>query len=79
VGTTTNSLTDSAYTLILFSEEHVPVCVIKTILKRGFRLVRPALNSPQHGKILFECLAIGREEENGVVVRYGRKKGEGLV
>ena len=26
--------------------EHIPVRVIKTILKRGFRLVRPALNCP---------------------------------
>ena len=26
--------------------EHIPVCVVKTILKRGFCLVRPALKSP---------------------------------
>ena len=29
--------------------EHIPVHVIKAILKRGIRLVRPALNRPKHG------------------------------
>ena len=48
--------------------EHIPVCVIKTVLKRGFRLVRPALNRPQHKYFLFEFLPIGREEQNGVVI-----------
>jgi hypothetical protein len=42
--------------------------------------IRPALNSSIHGYILFEFLPIGREEKNGVVVRFAEgRKGEGLV
>jgi hypothetical protein len=60
--------------------EHIPVHMIKTILKHGFRLVRPALNSTNHGYFLFEFLPIGREEQDGVVVRFAeRRVGEGLV
>ena len=54
--------------------------MIKTILKRGFRLVRLALNSTKHGHFLFEFLPIGREEQDGDVVRFAeRRVGEGLV
>lgn len=54
--------------------------VIKTILKCGFLLVRPALNSPQHGYFLFEFLPIGREDQNRVVIRFAAGRAEeGLV
>jgi hypothetical protein len=33
--------------------EHIPVHVIEAILKRGIRLVAPALNRPEHGCFLF--------------------------
>ena len=33
--------------------EHIPVHVIDAILKRGIRLVGPALNRPEHGRFLF--------------------------
>ena len=41
--------------------EHFPVRVIKTVLKHGFQLVRPALNSPYHRYLQFKFLPIGRE------------------
>ena len=34
-------------------EEHIPVHVIEAILKRGIRLVGPALNRPERGWFLF--------------------------
>jgi hypothetical protein len=33
--------------------EHIPVHVIKAVLKLGIRLVGPALNRPEHGRFLF--------------------------
>jgi hypothetical protein len=67
--------------IILWSYlERITVRVIKTILKCGFRLVRPALNSPYHGYFLFEFLPIEKEEQNGVVVRFAERRArEGLV
>jgi hypothetical protein len=87
VGTTSpthfliNSVTVSMYASRFFSQATQKISQsIKTILKRGFRLVRPALNSTKHGYFLFEFLPIGREEQDGVVVRFAeRKAGEGLV
>jgi hypothetical protein len=44
------------------------------------RFVRPALNSPLHRYILFEFLPLGREEKDGVMVRFAeRMAGEGLL
>jgi hypothetical protein len=48
--------------------EHIPVHVIKTILKHGFQLVRPALNRPLHGYFLFQFLPIGRVEKNADII-----------
>ena len=36
--------------------EHIPVHVIEAILKRGIRLVRPALNRPEQGSRFSLCL-----------------------
>ena len=54
--------------------EHIPVHVIKAILKLGIRLVGPALNRPEHGRFLFEFLSIGWEQQNGVVVRFAERR-----
>ena len=60
--------------------EHIPVHLIKTILKHIFRLVRPALNSTKHGYFLFEFLPIGLEEQDGDVDWFAvRRAGEGLL
>jgi hypothetical protein len=89
VGTTSpthfliNSVTVSGYSSILFFRgypEHIPVCLIKTILKHGLLLVRPALTSTYHEYFLFEFLPTGREEQNGVMIRFAEGiTGEGLV
>ena len=54
--------------------------MIEAILKRGIRLVRPALNIPEHGRFLFQFLSIGWDQQNGVVVRFAKRKArEGFV
>jgi hypothetical protein len=58
-----NSVIESVYTSI-----HIIVCMIKTILKHRFPLVRPMLNSPYHGCFLFKFLLIGGKEPNAGVI-----------
>ena len=41
------------YVVVRRNEEHIPVHVIKAILKRGIRFVVPALNTPERGNFLF--------------------------
>jgi hypothetical protein len=54
--------------------------VIEAILKRGIRLVGPALNRPEHGRFLFKFLSIGWEQQNGVMVRFSERRArEGFV
>ena len=75
-----NDLSVHIHIILRSNPEHIPVCVIKTILKCGFRLVRTVLNGPSHGYILFEFLPIGGEKQNGVVVGFGaRRAREGLA
>ena len=52
--------------------EHIPIHVIEAVLKRGIRLVRPALNRPEQGHFLFKFLSIGWEQQNGVMVRFAQ-------
>ena len=52
--------------------------MIKTILKRGIGLVRSALDRPKHGRFLFWFLPIGGQQQDGVMVRFDKRRaGEG--
>ena len=52
--------------------------MIKAILERGIRLIRPALDWPEHGRFLF--LSIGWEQQNGVKFRFAKGRAvEGFV
>jgi hypothetical protein len=54
--------------------------VNEAILKRGIRLVGPALNRPERGSFLFKSLSIGREQQNGVMVSFSKRRArEGLI
>ena len=76
-----NSVTVSVYSSILFSE------ATRNIYPSPRDQNNPEVwiligqtNSPKHGYFLFEFLPIGREKQNGVVVRFAeRMTGDGLV
>ncbi len=68
------------YVVVRRCPEHVPVHVIKTVLKCCVRLVRPALYCPEGGCFTFQFLPISRQEQNGRVIRFAERwAGEGLV
>ncbi len=68
------------YVVVRRCPGHVPVHVIKTVLKCCVRLVRPALYCPEGGCFTFQFLPISRQEQNGRVIRFAERwAGEGLV
>ncbi len=80
VGTTSSihflikHVTDSeyaSYVVIRRCPEHVPVHVIKTVLKCSVRLV--GLDCPEGGCFTFQFLPISRQEQNGRVIRFAER------
>ncbi len=73
-------ITVSEYAVIRHCPEHVPVHVIKTVLKYSIRLVLPALNCPEGGCFSFQSLPISRQEQNRRVIRFSERwTGEGFA
>ncbi len=65
------------YVIVRRCPEHVPVHVIKTVLKCSVWLVRPALYCPEGGCFMFQFLPISRQEQNEKSDPICRKVGGG--
>ena len=77
-----NLVTRSAYSSVLLCDaswEHLPACVIKTVLKCRIQLVQPVMDLSEGGWCPFQLL-LGGQEQDGEMIQFAkRRSGKGFV